>query len=278
MEAQQLLVNGVRTPCIDVGGTATEAVVFVHGNPGCGADWCGLAERIQSFARVLAPDMPGFGTAEKPANFDYSVAGYAAHLDGLLKARGIERAHLVLHDFGGPWGLAWATANPAQVASVTLVNIGIMRNYRWHFLARIWRLPLLGELLMATTTHFGFTQLSKLGNPRGLPHAFVERMYDSMDAGTKRAVLKLYRATNTIADDADHAVAALKPRDLDCLVVWGKRDIYVPWRYAEAQREAFPRAEIVYFEDSGHWPFMDNPDAFAEQLIPFLERVTASTD
>ena len=153
-----------------------------------------------------------------------------------------------------------------------------MRNYRWHFLARIWRLPLLGELLMATTTHFGFTQLSKLGNPRGLPHAFVERMYDSMDAGTKRAVLKLYRATNTIADDADHAVAALKPRDLDCLVVWGKRDIYVPWRYAEAQREAFPRAEIVYFEDSGHWPFMDNPDAFAEQLIPFLERVTASTD
>ena len=69
------------------------------------------------------------------------------------------------------------------------------------------------------------------------------------------------------------AIATLKPRDIDCLVVWGKADIYLPWRYAESQREAFPRAEIVYLDDSGHWPFIDNPEAVAAAVVPFMQRV-----
>ncbi|MEQ8660668.1 MAG: alpha/beta hydrolase [Gammaproteobacteria bacterium] len=274
-QPRQVLVNGVRTPVLDLGGDAEEAVVFVHGNPGSGADWRDIALRIAAFARVLAPDMPGFGTAAKPADFDYTVSGYAAHLDALLAACGVRRAHLVLHDFGGAWGLAWATANPTRVASMTLVNIGILRDYRWHHLARLWRLPLIGELFMATTTRLGFRTLLRIGNPRGLPRPFIDAMYANFDAGTRRAVLRLYRATDALGDAAERAVAALRPRDIDCLVIWGKADIYLPWRYAEAQREAFPRAEVVYFEDSGHWPFMDNPQAFAATLLPFLERVTA---
>ncbi len=276
MNVEQPIINGVRTPCLDSGGDAREAVVFVHGNPGSGADWRELGTRVAAFARVLAPDMPGFGKADKPDDFDYTVAGYAAHLDALLGERGVDRAHLVVHDFGGPWGLAWATAHPERVASITLINVGIMRDYRWHYLAVLWRLPLVGELFMATTTRFGFRKLLAIGNPRGLPDAFIDDMYENFDAGTRRAVLRLYRATSDIGAAADLAVAALRPRDLDCLVIWGKRDIYLPWRYAEAQREAFPRAEIVYLEDSGHWPFMDNPEAVAAALVPFLQRVTAA--
>ena len=157
---------------------------------------------------------------------------------------------------------------------MTLFNIGVMRNYRWHFLARIWRTPLLGEFFMATTTRFGFRTLLGIGNPRGLPREYTDQMFDNFDRGTRRAVLKLYRATSDFGAMADDAVAALRPRDLDCLVLWGKADIYLPWRYAEAQKEAFPRAEIVYLDDSGHWPFKDNPEAVAAAVVPFLQRVT----
>jgi pimeloyl-ACP methyl ester carboxylesterase len=276
MDVEQPIVNGLRTPCIDSGGDATEAVVFVHGNPGSSADWRGLAARVAPFARVLAPDMPGFGQADKPDAFDYTVAGYAAHLDALLAERGVTRVHLVLHDFGGPWGIAWAAAHADRVGSVTLFNTGILRDFRWHFLAVIWRLPVVGELFMATTTRLGFRTLLKLGNPRGLPREFVDGMFDNFDAATRRAVLKLYRATNDHGDAAEQAIAALRPHDIDCLVVWGERDIYVPRRHAEQQRAAFPRAEIVYLEDSGHWPFMDNPEACAAALVPFLQRVTGA--
>lgn len=276
MEQLQLPVNGIRTPCHDSGGTAAEAVLLVHGNPGTGDDWLPVMADIAPFARCLAPDLPGFGSADKPAGFDYTVAGYAAHLDGLLANRGVTRVHLVLHDFGGPWGLAWAAAHAAQVASITLINIGIMRGYRWHYAARIWRTPVIGELFQATTTRMGFRLALKHGNPRGLPAEFINRTYDNYDRATRRAVLKLYRATNALDESADTVQRALRPHDISCLVLWGKCDPYVPWRYAEQQRETFPRAEIVYFEDSGHWPFIDNPQAFSAALVPFLKRVTGA--
>jgi pimeloyl-ACP methyl ester carboxylesterase len=164
-----LAVDGVRAPMLQAGpAEATEAVVFVHGNPGSSQDWARLVERTGTFARAVAWDHPGFGQADKPAGFDYSVQGYAAHLGRCLEVLGITRAHLVLHDvlhdFGGPWGLAWAAAHPAAFASATLLNIGILPRYRWH-LARIWRTPLLGELVNATTTRTGFGLLVRHGNP-----------------------------------------------------------------------------------------------------------------
>src|SRR5262245_53642091 len=105
----EVLVDGVRSPVL-VGGPseAESAVVFVHGNPGPGRDWEALMPRVSAFARCVAPDMPGYGNADKPAVFDYTVEGYARHLGGLLDRLAVRRAHLVLHDFGGPWGLALA--------------------------------------------------------------------------------------------------------------------------------------------------------------------------
>src|SRR5215212_7465374 len=73
-----VLVNGVQSPVIDAGPPReSEAVVFVHGNPGTGHDWEDLIGRVTRFARALAPDMPGYGRADKPADFDYTVDGYA---------------------------------------------------------------------------------------------------------------------------------------------------------------------------------------------------------
>ncbi|MGD9601195.1 MAG: alpha/beta fold hydrolase [Gammaproteobacteria bacterium] len=286
--ARMINVNGLRSPCLEAGtptteAAATEAVVFVHGNPGASEDWRDLVGRVGEFGRALALDMPGFGKADKPADFDYTVAGYAAHLEAALQVLGVTRVHLCVHDFGGPWGLAWAAQHPARVASVTLFNIGILPGYRWHFMARIWRLPLIGELAMKTTTRAGFRALLKLGNPRGLPPAMVERMYEDFDAGTQRAVLRLYRATNPddVGDFSAQVIAALRPRDLPALVVWGERDIYLPSRFAEVQKQVFPRARIVRLTDSGHWPFADNPDAVAGHVIPFLReqmRDGAATD
>lgn len=278
MQRDEPTINGLRTPCLDLGGGAREAVLFVHGNPGSGLDWTELAEACAPFARVLAPDMPGFGRADKPDDFDYTVNGYAAHIDALLAERGVDRVHLVLHDFGGGWGLTWAAQHPERVLSMTLFNIGLLRGYRWHFMARLWRMPIVGELVMATTTRFGFRTLMKIGNPRGLPPAFIDEMYDNFDRGTRRAVLRLYRATDDVAVMADELVAGLRPRDLPCLVFWGKADIYLPWKFAEAQREAFPSAEIVYLDDSGHWAFRDNPEAVKAAFLPYMRRVTGADD
>src|SRR5512132_1250184 len=155
-----LRVDGIGGPLLEAGPAgADEAVVFVHGNPGSGEDWAPLVERTGSFARAVAWDHPGYGRADAPAGFDYTVDGYAAHLGRCLDTLGIDRAHLVGHDFGGPWMLRWAAGNPDRFASATLINSGVLPGYRWHYLARIWRTPVLGELFQATTTRAAFRLL-----------------------------------------------------------------------------------------------------------------------
>ena len=68
-------------------GEAREAVLFLHGNPGSSEDWADLLARTGELARAVAPDMPGFGKADRPRDFDYTVDGYARHHDGLLPPR-----------------------------------------------------------------------------------------------------------------------------------------------------------------------------------------------
>ena len=272
LRTDDVTVDGVRSPVLQGGPLdAEEAVVFVHGNPGFSEDWRGLSERLSKFARTVAPDMPGYGNADKPDTFDYTVDGYARHLDGLLTKLNVRRVHLVLHDFGGAWGLTWAAAHPASLASLTLINIGVMPGYRWHFLARIWRTPVLGEIFMATTTRFGFKTLSRIGNPRGLPSEMINRTYDHFDSRTRQAVLRLYRATNDLGALSERCGNILKPLNLPALVIWGRADPYLSASYAERQRDYFPKAKVVMLNDSGHWPFADNPEAVAAEVVPFIK-------
>jgi 2-polyprenyl-6-methoxyphenol hydroxylase-like FAD-dependent oxidoreductase/pimeloyl-ACP methyl ester carboxylesterase len=187
-----LEVDGVRSPYLEAGPRdASEAVVFVHGNPGSGADWEALVGATGTFARAVAIDHPGFGRADKPEIFNYTVAGYGAHLGRALEALGIRKAHLVLHDFGGPWGLAWAAAHPEALGSLVLIDTGVMQDYRWHYMARIWQTPVVGEVFNAMTNRLGFRSVLKVGQPTPLPLSFVDRMYAQMDKGTKRAILRL---------------------------------------------------------------------------------------
>ena len=271
IKIEQLVVGGVRSQ-VRVGGSggnASEAVVLVHGNPGSSEDWIDLLPHIAKFARVIAPDMPGYGRADRPDEFDYTVEGYARHLDGILEQLNVQRAHLVLHDFGGPWGMQWAADHSDRAASLALLNIGALPGYTWHKFARIWRLPVIGEIFQAIATRGAFRWLINADNPKPFPNAFIDRMFDDADAGNRRAVLKLYRATNDIGGLTTQLAERLKPLRLPALVIWGAQDRYLPVRYAETQAQYFDTQTYV-LPAVGHWPMIDEPDRVRTLLLPFL--------
>jgi pimeloyl-ACP methyl ester carboxylesterase len=271
VERTRLEVGGTRTRVAQAGpADAREAVVFVHGNPGSADDWEPLVAAAGELLRAVSFDLPDFGDTVAPPGFQHTVEGYAAFVGETIEALGIERVHLVLHDFGGPIGLAWMGANLGSVASITLIDIGLMPGYRWHSLARVWRTPVLGELFQATATRPAFRWLVGRGEPRGLPREFTERMYDHYDKRTRRAVLALYRATPEPGKGASEFAALLAPRDIPALVIWGEHDVYVPSSYAARQREAFPSAEVHVLPASGHWPFADAPETVERLLVDFL--------
>jgi pimeloyl-ACP methyl ester carboxylesterase len=278
LQAVRISVNGVSSAVHDAGSReASEAVVFVHGTPGPMDDWEELAPAVGSFARVIALDMPGFGRAGRPREFDFTLAGYACHLGGVLDQLGVRRAHLVLHDMGGPWGLRWAVDHPGALASLTLINTGVLIDYEWHTFARIWQTPVLGELLQVVAVPWLIRLVMNRDNPRPLPRRFTHRVTGYADWRQKMSVNRLYRSmreTNATFLPLARAMSELNP---PTCIIWGAADKYLPLTVATRQTEVFPRAELHVLAGLGHWPFIDDPEAVRSLLLGFLRRHLSGT-
>ncbi len=263
-----VVVDGVRSPWIQAGDkSASEAVVFTHGSPGCAAEFTQLVAQTGKFSRAIALDMPGFGGADKPPPraFEYSVANIGVHLAKQLEALGVERAQLVGHDFGGAFNLLAAAYSPDRVGSIVMINSGLMRGYRWHRIARIYRTPLLGELFMMIANKRGFAFAM-----RSLPDWLVDQMWSNFDRSTRRAVLALYRAT-AMGDQAEQLPAIrMLSREWPALVIFGMDDPYLPATLASRNTESLPNATIELIGGAGHWPHAELPQATADLLLPFL--------
>jgi len=103
-------------------GVGERWVVLLHGQPGTGADWQQVADRLPDSLGVVALDRPGYGTSPQPAGgFTAGARAVVAELD----ARGIDRAVLVAHSYGGGVALAAAQLAPERIeALVLLASVG----------------------------------------------------------------------------------------------------------------------------------------------------------
>jgi pimeloyl-ACP methyl ester carboxylesterase len=269
------VVAGVRCAVHDSDPGRREAVVFVHGNPGPMDDWEDLLPAVAGFARAVAMDMPGYGRADHPKCFDYSIPGYARYLGQLLDQLSVDRAHLVMHDFGGPWGLRWAIDHPNRVGSLSLINAGVLEGYRWHGFARLWQTPVIGELTQLTVTSWGMHRTLNAMSPKPLPRSFIDRVMTYADWGHKRAVLKLYRASKHVGGIAPVIPESLRAKPV--CVIWGAGDPFIEPAFAEKQKRYFPAAEVHLLPGLGHWPFIDDVDAVRTPLVEFLRRVVGKS-
>ncbi len=265
-------VDGIRFPLLAAGPDVDEAVVFLHGNPSSCEDWRSLIGRIGTFARCIAFDEPGFGHADKPAEFDHTYQGHGRHIGKVLDSLGVQRAHVVGQDLGARWMLEWGAGHPERLASTVIVAGGVLLDYRWHYLARIWRTRVLGDLFMAIPSRNAFRLLLRKDEPKPLPRSFVDRMYDDMDTATRRAILSLYRPSFDWNARSYELSRILREFDRPALVVWGQQDRYIPVEQAYRQLKTFPSANVSVLPSSGHWPHIDDPLGVESLVIPFLRQ------
>lgn len=244
------------------GGTPT---LFVHGVPDEGSMWAPFLERTGG----IAPDLPGFGETAKPAGFDYGIEAIADHVEALLEHLGVERVKLVVHDFGGA-ALAFAQRNPERIERLVIIDaLPLLEGYRWHRLARVWRTPIAGELFMGLANKRVLRLLSREARvaPGPMPDTWLERVWFHFDAGTRRAILKLYR--DTPERELESAGAQLGAVRCPALVVWGEQDPYVPARFADAYGRVLPHATVERIPDASHWCWLDRPD-LVERIAAWL--------
>jgi pimeloyl-ACP methyl ester carboxylesterase len=232
-------------------------VLYLHGVPTSSDDWVGFLERTGG----LAPDLPGFGRSGKRGDGDFTMPGYDRFVETFLDHVEVERVRLVVHDWGAV-GLLWAQRHPERVERLVVINaVPLLPGYRWHRVARLWRLPGVGEVTVGLATRWAWR--------RALPQPLADESWPHFDQGTQRAILQLYR---TSPEDA-LARAGLDLGRIDCpaLVVWGDRDRYLPAAFADAYAGALGgEADVLHLPDAGHWPWLDRPDA-VDRIAAFLD-------
>lgn len=145
-----------------------------------------------------------------------------------------------------------------------------MPGFKWHYMARLWRMPLLGEAVMLMMNKHTMRLSMSHGSARGIPASYVDEAYATFDWRTRRTVLKIFRSTMDIETPTQTAIAALSPWKIPALVVWGEGDVFTPARFAELQRRYFDVENIVYLPGSGHWPMLDNPEEVRSAVVPFM--------
>ncbi len=252
-----------RSAPVPAGSAATP--LYLHGVPTSSDDWVRFLERTGG----VAPDLPGFGRSGKPGYLTYTMEEYDRFLGSFLDVLGLERVRLVVHDWGVV-GLLLAQRLPERIERVVIINaVPLLPGYRWHRTARIWRTPGLGELAMGTTVGPTLRLLTRESNvaPGPLPEEWIESTMAHFDQGTQRAILRLYRSSPP--DALATAGSRLGGLRVPALVAWGTRDPYIPARFARDYATALPEAELVEYDDAGHWPWLDRPD-MVDRVAAFL--------
>jgi pimeloyl-ACP methyl ester carboxylesterase len=231
-------------------------VLYLHGVPTSGVAWLPFLERTGG----LAPDLPGFGRTGKRGDGDFTIEGYARFVGDFLDLAGVEDVRLVVHDWGAA-GLVWAQRHPERVRRLVVIDaVPLLPGYRWHRIARAWRTPAVGEVLMGATSRFALR--------RTMPRALADAVWPHFDQGTQRAILRLYRTSPE--DRLAAAGADLGRIDCPALVLHGDRDPYIPPRFADGYAAALGDARVEHLADAGHWPWYDRPEV-VDRVAAFLD-------
>jgi pimeloyl-ACP methyl ester carboxylesterase len=242
-----LIVQNVDVYLVDRG--SGQPVLFLHGVPDTAELWSDVITSLSTGYRCLAPDLPGFGRSIAPPKFDCSLQNRADFINELVDSIGLNMPlNLVVHDHGGPYGLAWAIKYPEKVNRIVIMNTLFQSDYRWHTWARIWRTPLVGELSMLAMNWPLFYWELRRGS-RKLTRAQIRQVYSFKSRMTKQMILRLYRATDPKVFASWEGALLKLTASAPTLVLWGDQDPYIPKHFAER----FGSKRVQHFPDCGHW-------------------------
>lgn len=249
-------------------GGEGDPVLFLHGNPDSAQVWNEVIYRLAPNFHCFAIDLPGFGESGTGDRFDVGLENLASFINDVVDALAVKQPiHLVVHDIGGPFGLAWVVRHPQRVNRLAIMNTLFFSDYRWHFFARIWRTPIIGELSWLLVNRLTFTFVMQQVNPE-LTHEQIRQMFNNFDGPMRRMILRFYRATDpeVFLGWEDELRNTLK--NVPASVLWGDRDPYIPARFANQ----FGAPQVQRVSDGGHWLMLERPAWVADALFKFLTK------
>ncbi|WP_404301320.1 alpha/beta fold hydrolase [Alicycliphilus denitrificans] len=270
--AHSIVAAGIRTNYHDSGGDKPP-VLLIHGSgPGVSAwaNWRLVMPALAEQARVVAPDMVGFGYTERPAGQHCDMDTWVRQAVGLLDALGIEKTDLVGNSFGGALALALAIRHPERVRRLVLMgSVGVPFAIT-PGLDAVWGYTPSVQNMRAIMDYFAFN--------KGLMSDDLARM--RYEASARPGVQESYAAM--FPAPRQRWVDAMGSREADIrallhetLVVHGREDQVIPLANSTTLADWLPRAQLHVYGRCGHWTQIEHAARFARLVGDFLTEAQA---
>jgi pimeloyl-ACP methyl ester carboxylesterase len=281
-QSQFLELGDLRLHYVDEG--SGEVVVAVHGNPTWSFYYRELIKDMRGDHRVLAPDHMGCGLSDRPDDdaYPFTLERRVADFETFMDRLDLDEVNLIVHDWGGAIGCAWAGRNPERVKRLVVLNTGAFhlpasKALPWQ-LWLIRNTPLGSGLVRGLNgfargaTHFGCTRRPM---PKEVRDAYCAP-YDTWE--NRRAVLRFVEDIPLKPGDQGFdlvtEIAGNLPKlaDKPILICWGDKDFVFDHHFLAEWVRIFPNAELHRFADGGHYILEDYADEIVPLIRTFLER------
>lgn len=281
-------LNGLQYHYLDEG--KGDPVVMLHGNPSWSFYYRYLVRELRDDYRVIVPDHIGCGLSDKPADSQYlfTLKQRVDDLDAFLQSLKLKKKiTLVVHDWGGMIGMAWATRYPEKIARLVILNTAAFHLpaiKKFPYALKLCRDTQLGAFLVQ-----GFNLFARgaawVGCKRKRMSAELRKIYCSPydnwqhRVATLRFVQDIPLKPGDVGFDIIEQVedGLFQFANLPICICWGEKDFVFDRHFLAEWQRIFPLAEVHSFADCGHYILEDAKDDVLPIISKFLQDNPLST-
>ncbi len=256
---------------------------MLHGNPTWSFYYRNLIDALKENFRCIVPDHIGCGLSDKPGDdkYDYRLASRIEDIASLLDHLGLSTPlSLIVHDWGGIIGFAWAVQNPASISKMVIMNTAafpIPEDKRMPPALSLVRDLRIGQFLTLRFNAFSAIA-ARVGFKKPVPKEVRDAYklpYDSPAnrIATARFVQDIPLTEKDPGFDILLRTAEHLPRlkDKPCLIVWGEKDFVFDKTFMNRWLDYYPQAELHRYPDCGHYILEDGGPALVDAISKFIQ-------
>lgn len=272
--------DGIRVFYREAGPADAPVLLLLHGFPSSSHQFRELIPLLADQYRIIAPDLPGFGFTQVPAerNYVYTFDALGKTLEAFVDTLGLERYALYVFDYGAPAGLRLALAHPERVSALISQNGNAYLEGlgdAWAPIRRYWAEPtaqnrqVINDAVL-TLEGIRYQYVEGVADPLAVaPEAYYLDTLLMERPGNRDIQLDLfydYRNNLTLYPAFQQF---FRDTQVPTLVIWGKGDPFFIPPGAEAYARDNPNA-VVELLDTGHFALETHVGHIAERIITVL--------